>query len=180
MRSPAELSYTITVNTDMKNTSLCYIEKDNKYLMLHRVKKDHDQSHGKWLGIGGKFEDKESPDDCLLREVYEETGLKLTSYRLRGIVTFISDIYETEYMFLYTADRFDGSLSEDTDGSLIPIIEGVKTPCTEGILKWVDIDRVPELNLWEGDRIFLKRLRENDDFFTLKLMYEGDSLISVS
>lgn len=164
----------------MKNTTLCYIEKDNKYLMLHRVKKDHDQSHGKWLGIGGKFEDKESPDECLLREVYEETGLKLTSYRLRGIVSFISDIYETEYMFLYTADGFDGILFEEPDGSLTPVTDGVKTPCNEGILKWVDIDKVPNLELWEGDRVFLKKLKEEDDFFTLKLVYEGDSLIGVS
>ncbi len=164
----------------MKNTTLCYIEKDNKYLMLHRVKKDHDQSHGKWLGIGGKFEDKESPDECLLREVYEETGLKLTSYRLRGIVSFISDIYETEYMFLYTADGFDGSLLEEADGTLTPVIEGRRTPCNEGILKWVDIDKVPKLELWEGDRVFLKKLKDENDFFTLKLVYEGDSLTAVS
>ena len=163
----------------MKNTTLCYIEKDNKYLMLHRVKKDHDQSHGKWLGIGGKFEDKESPDECLLREVYEETGLKLTSYRLRGIVSFISDIYETEYMFLYTADEFEGSLFEEADGTLTPLIEGRRTPCNEGILKWVDIDRVPELELWEGDRVFLKKLEDENDFFTLKLVYEGDTLVRV-
>ncbi len=164
----------------MKNTTLCYIEKDNKYLMLHRVKKDNDQSHGKWLGIGGKFEDKESPDECLLREVYEETGLKLTSYRLRGIVTFISDIYETEYMFLYTADGYEGSLCEESDGSLTPIINGNKTPCNEGVLKWVDIDRVPDLELWEGDRVFLKKLRDEDDFFTLKLVYKGDLLTFAS
>ena len=164
----------------MKNTTLCYIEKDNKYLMLHRVKKDHDQSHGKWLGIGGKFEDKESPDECLLREVYEETGLKLTSYRLRGIVTFISDIYETEYMFLYTADGYEGSLYEESDGTVTPLIGSKRTPCSEGVLKWVDIERVPDLELWEGDRIFLKKLREENDFFTLKLVYEGDSLIGVS
>ncbi len=140
--------------------------------------KDNDQSHGKWLGIGGKFEDKESPDECLLREVYEETGLKLTSYRLRGIVTFISDIYETEYMFLYTADGYEGCLNTDPDGNLIPVVNGVHKPCKEGILRWVDIDLVPSLNLWEGDRIFLKMLTDTDDFFTLKLCYEGDSLVS--
>ena len=145
--------------------------------MLHRVKKDNDQSRGKWLGIGGKFEDKESPDECLLREVYEETGLKLTSYRLRGIVSFISDIYETEYMFLYTADAYEGTLYEEDDGSLTPMIGSKRTPCNEGVLKWVDIDRVPSLELWEGDRIFLKKLREEDEFFTLKLVYEGDRLI---
>ncbi|MBR4719595.1 MAG: 8-oxo-dGTP diphosphatase [Lachnospiraceae bacterium] len=164
----------------MKNTTLCYIEKDNQYLMLHRIKKENDQSHGKWLGIGGKFEDKESPDECLLREVYEETGLKLTSYRLRGIVTFISDIYETEYMFLYTADGYEGELRTEDSGSLTPVINGVPRPCDEGILKWIDIDRVPELELWEGDRIFLKMLSERDVFFTLKLVYEGDKLISHS
>ncbi len=145
--------------------------------MLHRVKKDNDQSQGKWLGIGGKFEDKESPDECLLREVYEETGLKLTSYRLRGIVSFISDIYETEYMFLYTADAYEGTLHEEADGTLTPIIDGKRTPCDEGVLKWIDIDDVPSLELWEGDRIFLKKLREEDEFFTLKLVYEGDDLI---
>jgi 8-oxo-dGTP diphosphatase len=146
--------------------------------MLHRTKKENDQSRGKWLGIGGKFEDKESPDECLLREVYEETGLTLTSYRLRSIVTFISDIYETEYMFLYTADRFSGELYEEPDGNLIPVIDGVRTPCSEGVLRWVDIDTVPSLELWEGDRIFLERLRTDEDFFTLKLCYEGDRLIS--
>ncbi len=162
----------------MKNTTLCYIERYDQYLMLHRVKKDNDQSHGKWLGIGGKFEDKESPDECLLREVYEETGLELTSYRLRGIVSFISDIYETEYMFLYTADNYEGELYEEADGTLTPIINNKRTPCNEGVLKWIDIDEVPSLELWEGDRIFLKKLRDEDDFFTLKLVYKGDDLIS--
>lgn len=146
--------------------------------MLHRIKKNNDQSQGKWLGIGGKFEDKESPDECLLREVYEETGLKLTSYRLRGIVTFISDIYETEYMFLYSADAYEGTLYEENDGSLTPMIDNKRTPCSEGLLKWVDIDLVPTLELWEGDRIFLKMLREEDDFFMLKLVYKGDTLVS--
>ena len=164
----------------MKNTTLCYIEDNGRYLMLHRVKKDDDQSRGKWLGIGGKFEDKESPDECLLREVYEETGLKLTSYRLRGIVTFVSDIYETEYMFLYTADGYEGSLKEEADGSLTPVIDGVPTPCGEGVLKWIDIDKVPELELWEGDRVFLERLKTTDEFFMLKLCYEGDTLTECS
>lgn len=161
----------------MRNTTLCYIEKEDKYLMLHRVKKEDDQSRGKWLGIGGKFEDKESPDECLLREVYEETGLKLTSYRLRGIVTFVSDIYETEYMFLYTADGYEGELIEEADGSLMPLIDGRRVPCSEGVLKWIEIDKVPSLELWEGDRIFLELLRTTEDFFTLKLCYEGDSLV---
>ena len=146
--------------------------------MLHRTKKANDQSHGKWLGIGGKFEDKESPDECLLREVYEETGLKLTSYRLRGIVTFISDIWETEYMFLYTADKYEGRLNTDSDGSMTPVVNGIKKPCDEGVLRWIDIDLVPTLELWEGDRIFLEKLRTSSEFFTLKLCYEGDKLIS--
>ena len=148
--------------------------------MLHRTKKKNDQSNGKWLGIGGKFEDRESPDECLLREVYEETGLTLTSYKLRGIVTFVSDIWETEYMYLYTADSYTGELITEADGSLTPIINGAPAACDEGTLKWIDIDSVPSLELWEGDRIFLKMLRDNTDFFTLKLCYEGDSLISHS
>ena len=164
----------------MKNTTLCYIQKDHNYLMLHRTKKKNDQSRGKWLGIGGKFEESESPDECLLREVYEETGLKLISYRLRGIVTFVSDIYETEYMFLYTADGYEGTLYAEEDGSLTPVIDDIKYPCNEGVLKWVDIDLVPGLELWEGDRIFLKKLTESNDFFTLKLVYEGDTLVSYS
>ncbi|MBR5765212.1 MAG: 8-oxo-dGTP diphosphatase [Lachnospiraceae bacterium] len=162
----------------MRNTTLCYIEENNKYLMLHRTKKANDQSHGKWLGIGGKFEDKESPDECLLREVYEETGLKLTSYRLRGIVTFISDIWETEYMFLYTADKYEGRLNTDSDGNMTPVVNGIEKPCDEGILRWIDINLVPTLELWEGDRIFLEKLRTSSEFFTLKLCYEGDKQIS--
>ena len=162
----------------MRNTTLCYIENDNKYLMLHRTKKSNDQSKGKWLGIGGKFEDKESPDECLLREVYEETGLTLTSYKLCGIVTFVSDIWETEYMYLYTADSYTGQLINEADGSLTPIKNGAPALCDEGTLKWIDIDSVPALELWEGDRIFLKMLRDKDDFFMLKLCYEGDILVS--
>ncbi len=162
----------------MKNTTLCYIEDNNRYLMLHRIKKSNDQSHDKWLGIGGKFEEKESPDECLLREVYEETGLKLNSYRLRAIITFVSDIYETEYMYLYTADSYEGELLTEDDGSLTPVIDSIPTPCSEGLLKWVDIDKVPSLPMWEGDRIFLERLRNSDDFFTLKLCYEDDTLVS--
>ncbi|MCR4605120.1 MAG: 8-oxo-dGTP diphosphatase [Eubacterium sp.] len=143
-------------------TTLCYIEKDNKYLMLHRVKKDVDINHGKWIGVGGHFLKNESPEECLLREVKEETGLTLTSYKMRGIITFISDEWETEYMFLYTADDFTGELSE----------------CDEGELKWVDKDKLMELNLWEGDRIFLKWLLEGKEFFSLKLVYEGNKLVS--
>ncbi len=146
----------------MKNTTLCYIEKDGKYLMLHRIKKEQDENKGKWIGVGGKFEEGESPEECLVREVREETGLELTDYELRGIVTFVSDIYETEYMFLYTATGFEGELVSD---------------CNEGVLKWVTIEEVLSLNLWEGDRIFLRMLAEGRRGISLKLVYEGNMLV---
>ena len=147
----------------MKNTTLCYVEQDGKYLMLHRVKKKDDYNGGKWIGIGGKFLEGESPDECLLREVREETGLALTDYRLRGIVTFAAAKWETEYMYLYTATGFTGTLQE----------------CDEGVLQWVEIGKVPELPLWEGDKVFLRLLRENAPFFTLKLVYdEEDRLVT--
>lgn len=147
----------------MKNTTLCYVEADGKYLMLHRVKKQNDLNEGKWIGIGGKFEEAESPEECLLREVKEETGLTLTSYRLRGIVTFVSARWETEYMYLYTADGFSGDIGE----------------CDEGVLSWVEIDKVTSLPLWEGDKIFLRLLQEDAPFFSLKLCYDAeDNLIS--
>ena len=145
----------------MQLSTLCYIEQDRKYLMLHRTKKANDQSHDKWLGIGGKFETEESPDDCLLREVKEETGLTLMDYNFRGIVTFISDEWETEYMHLFTATGFQGELIE----------------CDEGKLEWIDKTEVLALNIWEGDKIFLKRLNGSKDFFSLKLEYRGDMLI---
>lgn len=146
----------------MKNSTLCYIESGGQYLMLRRDRKKNDENSGKWIGVGGKFEEGESPDDCLIREVREETGLELTSYSLRGIVTFVSDIYETEQMFLFTADGFSGSLSE----------------CDEGTLEWVDKSDVPSLPLWEGDRIFLELLARGCGFFLLKLVYHGDNLTS--
>ncbi len=142
-------------------TTLCYIEKDDTYLMLHRVKKEQDINKDKWIGIGGHFEGKESPEDCLLREVKEETGLTLTSYRFRGIITFVTDFYQTEYMCLYTADGFEGELIE----------------CTEGKLEWVPKHKLGELNLWEGDYIFLRLLEEQETFFSLKLCYERDKLV---
>ncbi len=147
----------------MRLTTICYIEQDGNYLMLHRTKKENDQSHDKWLGVGGKFEKDESPDECILREVKEETGLILTSYQLRGVMTFVSDIWETEYMFIYTADRFEGELAE----------------CSEGDLQWIKKTEVMNLKLWEGDKIFLKKLIDGDGFFTVKMEYEGEKLVKV-
>ena len=145
----------------MKNTTLCYIEREGQYLMLHRVKKENDLNHDKYVGVGGKFEANESPDECLRREVLEETGLTLTDYRCRGVVTFVSDEWEGEYMYLYTATGFEGTLRE----------------CDEGTLKWVPIEDVPNLPLWVGDKIFFRLLRENRPWFSLKLCYEGDRLV---
>lgn len=142
-------------------TTLCYIEKDNKYLMLHRVKKENDINKDKWIGVGGHFEADESPEECLLREVKEETGLVLTSWKLRGIITFISNEWQTEYMFLYTADGFEGEMIE----------------CREGNLEWVDKADMYELPIWEGDKVFLNLLDTTDEFFSLKLRYEGDKLV---
>ena len=145
----------------MKNTSLCYIEKDGRYLMLHRVKKALDENRDKWIGIGGKFEAGESPEDCMLREVREETGLSLESWRFRGIVTFVSDEWGTEYMHLFTAHGFTGSLRS----------------CDEGELEWVEKSHLSSLPIWEGDKIFLRLLDEGADFFSLKLCYRGDKLV---
>ena len=147
----------------MKFTTLCYIEKDNKYLMLYRNRKN-DLNEGKWIGVGGKFEEKESPDECLLREVKEETGLTLIEYKLRCLVTFVSDKWETEHMYVYTANKFEGELQD----------------CNEGILEWIDKDKIWNLNLWEGDRIFLEKMQNQNDFFTLKVEYKGDKLMHYS
>ena len=149
----------------MQITTLCYIEQDGKYLMLHRTKKKHDINENKWIGVGGHAEGTEGPEDCLLREVKEETGLTLTDYRFRGIVTFASEGYQTEYMCLYTADGFTGEL----------------ITCNEGDLVWVSKEEVPKLPTWEGDAIFLKLLLEDEErFFTLRLVYEGDKLVEKS
>ena len=145
----------------MRNTTLCHIEKDGKYLMLHRIKKENDLNRDKWVGIGGKFEDKESPEDCALRETLEETGLTLNSYKYCGIVTFISDIWETEYMHLFTATEYEGEIKE----------------CDEGKLEWVPKNEIENLNLWEGDKIFFRLLEEDKGFFSLKLCYDEDKLI---
>lgn len=146
----------------MKNTTLCYIEKDDKYLMLHRVKKVNDENQDKWIGVGGKFEPGESPEDCLLREVKEETGLTLKQYRYRGIVTFVSDEWGTEYMHLFTATEYEGNL---------------KT-CDEGELVWVPKEDIENLNIWEGDKVFFRLLDTCPGFFSLKLCYQGERLVS--
>ncbi|MBR0198980.1 MAG: 8-oxo-dGTP diphosphatase [Oscillospiraceae bacterium] len=145
----------------MRNTTLCYLERGRDYLMLHRVKKEVDENKDKWIGIGGKFEEGESPEDCLLREVREETGLTLTSWRYRGIVTFVSDEWGTEYMHLFTADAWEGQIRQD---------------CDEGVLEWIDREMLLSLPIWEGDKIFLRLLDEDASFFSLKLRYEGDRL----
>lgn len=145
----------------MRNTTLCHIEKDGKYLMLHRIKKENDLNQDKWVGIGGKFEDKESPEECNLREVYEETGLRLLNYRYCGIVTFVSDKWETEYMHIFHSDFYEGEIKE----------------CDEGVLEWIDKQELLKLPIWEGDKIFLRLMDNNAPFFSLKLQYEGDTLI---
>ncbi len=145
----------------MRNTTLCHIEKDGCYLMLHRIKKENDLNRDKWVGIGGKFEDKESPEECNLREVYEETGLTLKDAQYRGIVTFVSDKWETEYMHIFYSDSFSGKIKD----------------CDEGVLEWVRKERLFSLPIWEGDKIFLRLLEENAPFFSLKLEYMGDTLL---
>ena len=145
----------------MKLTTLCYIEQDEKYLMLHRVKKENDLNHDKWIGVGGKLEDGETPEECLLREVQEETGYTLTQYRLRGIITFLSDEWESETMYLYTATGFTGT----------------QCTCDEGNLVWVPKKEIESLKLWEGDKIFFRLLEEDKGVFSLKLRYEGDTLV---
>lgn len=147
----------------MFNCTLCYIENDkNEYLMLHRVKKKNDVNQDKWIGVGGKFEDGESPDECLKREVLEETGLTLTDYRYRAVVTFTSDKYDTEYMHLFTATGYTGEIKE----------------CDEGNLEWVPKSRVQDLPIWEGDKLFFRLIDDrNSPFFSLKLSYEGDKLV---
>lgn len=142
------------------NSTLCYIEKDGAYLMLHRVKKQNDINKDKWLGIGGKMEDGESPYDCILREVFEETSLKIICPKYRGLVTFVTEDGYTEHMHLFTCDKFAGEVGE----------------CSEGELEWVDIDKINSLPIWEGDKIFFELLKENRPFFSLKLYYCGDRL----
>ena len=145
---------------NFKQTTLCYIEREGAYLMLHRTKKENDENRDKWIGVGGKLEYGESPDDCMKREVFEETGLSVTAYRYRGIVTFVSDEYGTEYMHLFTITGFEGSVKE----------------CDEGALEWIEKSLLLTLPMWEGDRIFLNLLDSDRAFFSLKLLYRGESL----
>ena len=145
----------------MINSTLCYITRDDEVLMLHRVKKQNDINKDKWIGIGGKFEFEESPDECILREAYEETGLTLTSWQCRGVVTFLNDGCDGEYMYLFTADGFEGELKD----------------CDEGDLQWIHRDFLNALPKWEGDQIFLDLLWQGAPFFLLTLRYSGDTLV---
>ena len=147
----------------MKNTTLCYIEKDGAYLMIHRIKKKNDENHDKWIGVGGKFEAGESPFDCARREIKEETGVIPKNLRYRGIVTFVSDEYGTEYMHLFTANGYEGEIDYN---------------CDEGVLEWVKKEKIPTLPIWEGDKIFFDLLDTEDRFFSLKLEYKKEQLIN--
>jgi len=142
-------------------STVCYIEQDGKYLMLHRTKKEQDVNKDKWIGVGGKFEEKESPEECVIREVQEETGLTLLEYQLRGIVTYVSAEWETEYMYVFTASQVSGKIARD---------------CVEGDLQWVEKEKLTSLNLWEGDKLFLAKMAEGCRFFTAKFIYDGDNL----
>lgn len=143
-------------------STICYIEKEGKYLMLHRTKKQQDMNKEKWLGVGGKFEEKESPEECMIREVKEETGLTIKEYKLRGILTFTSTSYETEYIYVFTSNNFEGTLIE----------------CEEGDLQWVEKEKIRDLNLWEGDLLFIEKIQKENPFFSMKLEYDGDKLLS--
>ena len=142
-------------------STLCYLEKDNKYLMLLRNKKEKDVNEGKWIGVGGKCEKGESPEECVIRETFEETGIKLESLKMRGVMTFASEGWEDEYIFVYTSDKFSGHITE----------------CNEGELAWIDKNKIMDLNLWDGDRIFLDIMLTSDKLFSIKLSYKGDEIV---
>ena len=146
----------------MKETTLCYLERGEEVLLLHRTKKSSDPNEGKWIGVGGKLEPGETPEACMRREIEEETGLLVTDYAYRGIVDFFSDQWPPERMHLFTVTAWDGTQRE----------------CDEGVLQWVPKADMESLPMWEGDRIFLRLLRENAPFFRLRLVYEGDTLVS--
>lgn len=145
----------------MRETTLCYIERHGQYLMLHRVRKRHDSNAGKWIGVGGGIEPGESVEQCLLREVSEETGLTLKTWQARGVIDFVNDLCDDERMYLFTANAFTGELHD----------------CNEGVLAWVDVDKVMDLELWAGDRVFLSLLAKDAPFFRLRLEYHGDDLL---
>ena len=147
----------------MQNTSLCYLEKDGKYLMLHRIKQENDVNRYKWIGVGGKFMEGESPEECAAREIFEETGLRVKNLAYRAIVTFDCPPYPTDYMHLFTATEFEGELKE----------------CDEGRLEWVDKSSLRELELWEGDYYFFDLLDKNEPFFSMKLSYRENILTEV-
>ena len=147
--------------TSPRLTTLCYLERDGRYLILHRTKKEHDENGDKWIGVGGKFEYGESPEECALREVKEETGLTMLKPLFRGVITFVSDEWGVEYMHLFTCKEFSGELIE----------------CNEGDLVWLPKEELLKKKMWAGDRLFLKALEERNDFFTLKLRYQGEDLV---
>lgn len=147
----------------MKETTLCYIEKDGAYLMMHRVKKENDINRDKWVGVGGKIEDGETPTDCAYREIKEETGVIPVGVKYRGLVTFVSDLYGTEVMHLFTANGYDGVIDYNSD---------------EGVLEWVEKEKILHLPIWQGDKIFFELLDTEDRFFRLTLVYRGDTLVS--
>ena len=145
----------------MLQTTLCYIQRGDEYLMLHRIRKKNDVNHDKWIGIGGKLEPGESPEECLLREAREETGLQLTDYRYRGVITFLSGDWG-ETMHLFTANGYEGEIAD----------------CDEGVLEWISREKLMSLPMWAGDRIFLSLIaNDRTPFFSLKLVYDGETLV---
>lgn len=154
-----------TENNEKNLTTVCYLERNGKYLMLHRTKKKNDTNRDKLIGIGGHFHHEESPEECMLREMKEECGIVLTDMRMRGLVTFVSDVFGCEYMFLFSATKYEGNVATD---------------CNEGNLEWIEKNSLLKSEkIWAGDRIFLKLLEKRDNFFSLKLTYKGEKLEEV-